>query len=98
MKIRGRIVSYQRLTADKYGNALDAPNAELEVTLLLPLPPNAAQRNVTLVLDPTPGEAAYLRWQDSHIDTARGTDWERLTAPERQLWEDIANHARAAKP
>lgn len=98
MKIPGRIVGYQRLTYDGLGNGLDAPNATLEVALLVPLPNNYATRNVTLVIDPTPGEAAYLRRQDFLFDTARGAPWDQLRPEERAQWEDIANAARKAKP
>lgn len=107
MKVENaRVVGYNHDVAKVYAHSgRHVANTEGDITLevLLPrgyldsLPEGFAERKVTLMFAPTPGEAAYLRHQDSHLDTARGVPWERMTKAERMHWEEVALAAIKAK-
>lgn len=103
---RVRAVDIERDTIHGYGaRVLGYTAADVTLTIMLPpgsdglLPNNLMDRKITVTIEPTPGEAAYLKWQTTETPRSvySARPWEQLEPSKRAEWEQIAQAAVKAR-
>lgn len=60
-------------------------------------PPDLMYRRITVIIEPTPGEAAYIRHHEQ-LGLPAYDRWEALSDGKRYQWERTAEAAIKAKP
>lgn len=85
------------------GRTMGYVDGRITLEIILPpgrdmlLPPGFAERKITIIFEPTPGEAAYLKHNNITEATGKVFSWENLDPPTREHWERVAQAAIQAK-